>query len=58
MDNTLENNPIAEAITEKIREMLYEDISKSDIREAIKTSHPNFPSAIFEECFSEAFATV
>jgi hypothetical protein len=58
MENSLETNPIAVAIQDKIREMLYEDLSKSDIREKIKAAHPNFPANLFEHCFTEAFCTL
>jgi hypothetical protein len=54
----LEANPIAIAIKEKMKEMLYDDLSKSDIREAIKEAHPGFPDHLFEECFTEAFTTL
>jgi hypothetical protein len=58
MENSLETNPIATAIQDKIRELLYEDLSKSDIREKIKAAHPNFPDHLFEWCFTEAFCTL
>ena len=58
MENSLETNPIAKAIQEKIKGLLYEDLSKSDIREKIKTAHPNFPDYLFEHCFAEAFCTL
>jgi hypothetical protein len=41
-----------------MKEMLYDDLSKSDIREAIKEAHPGFPEHLFEECFTEAFTTL
>jgi len=54
----LEANPIAIAIKDKMKEMLYDDLTKSDIREAIKEAHPGFPEHLFEECFTEAFTTL
>lgn len=54
----LEANPIAVAIKEKMQEMLYDDLTKSDIREAIQDAHPGFPEHLFEECFTEAFTTL
>ena len=54
----LEANPIAIAIKDKMQEMLYDDLTKSDIREAIKEAHPGFPEHLFEECFTEAFTTL
>lgn len=58
MENSLENNPIAVAITEKVRELLFEDMSKADIKEKIKSAHPNFSETMFEACFSETFTTL
>ena len=54
----LEANPIAIAIKDKMKEMLYDDLSKSEIREVIKEAHPGFPEHLFEECFTEAFTTL
>ena len=58
MENNLSTNPAHTVIQDKIREMLYEDLSKSDIREKIKEAHPNFPDHLFERCFTEAFCTL
>jgi hypothetical protein len=51
-------NPVAEAITEKIKELMLDDLSKADIREIIKTAHPNFPAQLFEASYSEAFTAI
>jgi hypothetical protein len=58
MESNLATNPIYLAIQDKIRDLLYEDLSKSDIRETIKTAHPNFPDHLFEQCFADAFCTL
>ena len=57
-ESNLSTNPVYTAIQEKIREMLYEDLGKSDIREKIKGAHPNFPEHLFEHCFAEAFCSL
>lgn len=56
--STLENNPIAKAITEKMISLLSEDMKKSDIREKIKETYPNLDSFLFEACFCEAFVSM
>lgn len=58
MENTFDNNPIAQAITNKIKDLLGEDLLKSEIKAVIKDAHPNFPDHLFEEAFSEAFTTL
>ena len=58
MENTLENNPIAQEIVKKIKHELFEDMSKQDIKEKIKDAFPNFPDHMFEICYSEAFTTL
>lgn len=54
----LESNPIAVAIKDKMKEMLYDDIEKAEIREVIKEAYPDFPDFLFEECFTEAFTSL
>lgn len=54
----LETNPIAVEITKKVKELLFEDMPKQDIKEMIKSAHPNFSDTMFEACFSEAFTTL
>ena len=54
----LETNPIAEAVQEKIKELLYDDLEKSDIKDLIKEAYPHFPDTLFEECFANAFCSL
>lgn len=54
----LESNPIDQAVKERIKELLYDDLEKSDIREVIKEAYPHFPDFLFDECFSEAFCAL
>lgn len=54
----LEQNPIAIAIKEKMKEMMYDDIEKAEIREVIKEAYPGFPEHLFEECYTEAFTSL
>ncbi len=54
----LQDNPIAKAITEKMTELLSEDMNKRDIREKINETYPNIEPFIFEVCFCEAFASM
>lgn len=56
--NSLENNPIAVEITKKVKELLFEDMPKSDIKEMIQAAHPAFTEEMFESCYSEAFTTL
>ena len=51
-------NPIYLAIQEQIREMMYNDNSKVDIKEVIFSKFPNLPESAFELCYSEAFCTL
>jgi transposase len=51
-------NPVHQAVQEKVKELLYEDLSKSEIRELIQSAHPNFPAHLFEEVFTEAFCSL
>lgn len=45
-------------VTENIRECLYNDLKKHEIREIIKDKYPDLPKAAFEQCYSEAFTTL
>jgi hypothetical protein len=45
-------------IVNKIRDFLYSDISKADIKELIFEMFPDMDEATFQECFSEAFCTL
>ena len=55
---SLETNPIFEAVTEQIREHLYNDLEKSDIKTLVKDAYPHFNDEVFETCFTEAFTTL
>ena len=58
MENTLENNIIAQEIVKKIKHELFEDMPKQDIKEKINDAFPNFPEHMFEVCYSEAYTTL
>lgn len=45
-------------IVNKIRDFLYSDMSKADIKELIFEMFPDMDEATFQECFSEAFCTL
>jgi len=45
-------------IVNKIRDFLYSDISKADIKELIFEMFPEVDEVTFQECFSEAFCTL
>ena len=55
---SLENNSIAQSVTEQIREHLYNDLEKSDIKTLISDAYPHFNDEVFEMCFTEAFTTL
>ena len=58
MENSLNDNIIAQEIVKKIKHELFEDMSKQDIKEKIKDAFPNFPDHMFEVCYSEAYTTL
>lgn len=56
-------NPVAQAIQEsplvqEIRTLLYNDMSKSDIREVISGWLPGLSKQEFDVAFTEAFVTL
>ena len=59
----LNTNPIAQAIqdsplVQEIRNLLYEDMSKSEIREIIQGWLPGLNKQEFDLAFTEAFVTL
>jgi hypothetical protein len=57
------NNPVAQAIqtnplVQEIRNLLYNDMSKSDIKEVISGWLPGLSKQEFNEAFTEAFVTL
>ena len=58
-----DTNPIAQAIqdsplVQQIRNLLYEDMPKSEIREIIQSKLPNLSKQEFDLVFTEAFVTL
>ena len=58
-----DTNPIAQAIqdsplVQEIRNLLYEDMPKSEIREIIQSKLPNLSKQEFDLVFTEAFVTL
>jgi hypothetical protein len=58
-----DTNPIAQAIqdsplVQQIRNLLYEDMPKSEIREIIQSKLPNLTKQEFDLVFTEAFVTL
>jgi len=51
-------NPVYLAIQDEIRNLLYEDLRKSDIKEIIDTRFPDLNPEVFEAQFSNAFCTL
>jgi hypothetical protein len=45
-------------IVSKIRDFLYSDMSKADIKELIFEMFPDISEETFQECFSDAFCTL
>lgn len=45
-------------IVSKIKDLLYSDMSKADIKELIFEAFPEVDEKTFQECFSEAFCTL
>jgi hypothetical protein len=45
-------------VTDLIRECLYRDLRKFEIREIVKDKYPDFPPSEFESCFTEAFTSL
>jgi hypothetical protein len=45
-------------VTENIKECLYNDLKKHEIREIIKDKYPDLPKTVFEQCYTEAFTTL
>ena len=45
-------------IVSKIKDLLYSDINKADIKELIFETFPEVDEKTFQECFSEAFCTL
>jgi len=45
-------------VTENIRECLYNDLKKQEIREIIKDKYPDFSRSAFENCYTEAFTSL
>jgi hypothetical protein len=45
-------------VTDLIRECLYRDLRKFEIREVVKDKYPGFPPSEFELCFTEAFTSL
>jgi cytochrome c-type biogenesis protein CcmH/NrfF len=58
MENSFDTNPVAQQITKQIREDLFEDMSKRDIKDRIMEAYPDFPQTMFEICYTEAFTTL
>jgi hypothetical protein len=52
------DNPIYIAIQEHIKEMMYNDNSKQEIKEVIFSKFPDLPASAFESCYSEAFCSL
>jgi hypothetical protein len=46
------------AIVNKIKDFLYSDMSKADIKELIFELLPYISDDVFQECFSDAFCTL
>lgn len=53
----LSKNPIYVAIKEQIQDLLWDDMSKSDIREMLK-QNSMISEEIFEAAYSDAFASL
>ena len=53
---TKEEKAALPAVTQKIRDLMLNDMRKADIRESIYNEYPNYP--LFEEAYSEAFTSV
>jgi hypothetical protein len=58
-----DTNPIAQAIqdsplVQEIRNLLYEDMPKSEIREVIQSKLPSLSKQEFDLVFTEAFVTL
>lgn len=56
-------NPVAQAIQEsplvqEIRNLLYNDMSKSEIHEAVSSKAPGLSKLQFDVAFTEAFVTL
>lgn len=45
-------------IVSRIKDLLYSDISKADIKELIFEAFPEVDEKAFQDCFSEAFCTL
>ncbi len=61
--NKFNTNPVAQAIQEsplvqEIRTLLYNDMNKSEIHEAISSKAPGLTKQQFDIAFTEAFVTL